>query len=92
MSKLVTLNNLKTKADFLNKLKDKNLIVYEDVQGSKIFINYSNGEIKIKKQSLKREPLGDLELLMHKYYHKAYFFFKLFRVTNLDIYGFILIF
>lgn len=76
MPKLVTLNNLDNREDFLEEISNKKILVYEDIQGSKIFVNYSNKEIIIKKQSIRSEPLTDLKLMFDKFYHRAYFFFN----------------
>lgn len=74
MGKLVTINNLEDEK-LLNELFDKDIIVYEDVQGSQIWVNYDiNFNIKLK--SLNSEPINIIDLAMQNFYNKALNYFN----------------
>lgn len=79
MPKLIELNDLNIK-NFISILKDDDIIVYENVQGSKILVNWDGYEFKIKPKNLSYEPLDQIDLAVQKYYQKAFEYFN-----NLDI-------
>ena len=69
MGKLITINNLEDDS-LLNDLFNKDIIVYEDVQGSQIWVNY-DGEFNIKLKTLSSEPINIIDLAMQNFYNKA---------------------
>ena len=51
MGKIVTLNGVESE-NILNDIFDNDIIVYEDIQGSKIWVNWNGKEFTIKPKSL----------------------------------------
>lgn len=76
MTKIKTLNNIENKDEFLNLFKDKELMIYEDIQGSTIFVNWDGNNFTIKPKSLRNEPLNFIDLATQKFYNKAFEFFN----------------
>lgn len=76
MRKLITLNELNNVQEFIKKIDGKSIVVYEDIQGSTIFVNYSNGEMKIKTTSLSNKPLNYIDYTIQVYYKQASSFFE----------------
>ena len=79
MSKLIELSDLNIN-NFLSILKDDEVIVYENIQGSKILVNWDGYEFKIKPKNITGDPLNPIDLAVQKYYKKAFDYFE-----NLDI-------
>ena len=75
MTTFIKLNNYNDPQSFIEKIKDKNIIVYEDIQGSKIFIKYTGSGFLIKPKSIDNEPLSFLDLAIQKFYNRAFIFF-----------------
>jgi len=71
MAKLVRLNKIEGKS-FLNRLKIEPIIIYEDVQGSKIFVKWTASGVEIRPKHHDAEPLNPIDLAVQKYYGKAY--------------------
>ena len=57
MSRLVTLNEVEDE-EILNELFGDEITVFEDIQGSKIWVNWNGKEFTIKPKSLKKERLA----------------------------------
>ena len=75
MTKIARIINDKVDAkEFSNILKDKQLLIYEDIQGSKIFCRYNGDKFTIKPKSLNNEPLNFVDLVVQKYYNQAFYF------------------
>lgn len=70
MSKLITLNG-NNDENILNSIFDSEVIVFEDVQGSKIWVNWNGKEFTIKPKSISSEPINLIDLAMQKYYNPA---------------------
>ena len=51
MSKLIRLNEISDE-QLMNELFESEMVVYEDVQGSKIYVNWNGREFTIKPKSL----------------------------------------
>lgn len=85
MTKLIKLNETHEKDEFLNKLKNKKLMIYEDVQGSRIFVKWNGDRFIIKPKSTRNEELNFVDLAVQKFYNLAYFYFHSLPdyVTNL---------
>ncbi len=84
MSKLITLNNTEDK-NTLSDIYDNEIIVYEDVQGSKIWVNWNGSTFSIKPKSISSEPINMVDLAMQNYYNSAVNYFNSFdsRVRGL---------
>ena len=78
MSKLQNLSDVSSTEQLDDILKNE-LIVFEDIQGSKIWVNWDGREFIIKPKSLSSEPINLIDLAMQKYYNKSINFF-----TNLS--------
>lgn len=70
MAKLITLNGLKEE-ELLKNLFNDEIIVYEDIQGSKIWANWNGSEFIIKPKSLSNDPINMIDLAMQNYYNDA---------------------
>lgn len=57
---------------FIDLISNDEIIVYEDVQGSKIWVNYVNGNWIIRPKSINQNPINLVDLAMQKYYKWAY--------------------
>jgi hypothetical protein len=76
MTKIVKLNNIENTDDFINKIKDKELLIYEDIQGSQIYININKEKIRIKPKSIKNDDLNFIDLTVQNFYNQAYNYFE----------------
>lgn len=72
MSNLITLNDIKDPDELLSLLTDKNILVYEDVQGSKIYVNWTSREFLVKPKSLSNTHLNQVDLTIQKYYQLVF--------------------
>ena len=75
MSKLLNLNQL-DESEMLDILTNNELIIFEDVQGSKIYVNYDGKVFNIKPKSLSSDTINMIDLAMQNYYNKALNFFN----------------
>jgi hypothetical protein len=75
MGKLVKLNNL-TDEQILSELFDNEIIVYEDVQGSKICVNWNGSEFTIRPKNITNDPINVVDLAMQNYYNHAINYFN----------------
>lgn len=75
MAKLVTLNG-NNDNEILDKLFDNEITVLEDVQGSKIWVNWNGEEFKIKAKSLSNDTLNLVDLAIQNYYNPAINYFN----------------
>lgn len=67
MSKLIPLTELNVD-NFVDLLKDSDIIVYENIQGSKIFIQYDGKNFLIRTRDINNEPINKIDLALQKYY------------------------
>jgi hypothetical protein len=74
MSNLITLNHLDDN-DLLEDLFSDEIIVLEDIQGSKIWINWTGEHFEIKPKSISNEPINLIDLAMQNYYTLAVKYF-----------------
>ena len=70
MSKLITLNGMNND-EVLNDLFNDEIFVYEDVQGSKIWVNWNGKEFEIRPKSISSESINLIDLAMQNYYNPA---------------------
>jgi len=75
MTKIAKIKTLDNAEEFVDILKDKELLIYEDVQGSKIFVKWDGKKFIIKPKSLKSEPLNFIDLAVQKFYNYAFNYF-----------------
>jgi hypothetical protein len=74
MSKLIRLNSISDEQ--LSEIFSKEICVFEDVQGSKIYVNWNGKEFTIKPKSLSSDPINMIDLAMQKYYNHAVNYFN----------------
>jgi len=74
MSKLINLGEISDDA-LLNKILDNELTILEDIQGSKIYVNWNGHRFTIKAKTLTSEPINLIDLAMQNYYNHAINFF-----------------
>jgi len=70
MGKLITLNGIGND-DVLNSLFDKEIFIYEDVQGSKIWVNWNGTDFEIRPKSVTSDAINLVDLAMQNYYNPA---------------------
>ena len=75
MSKLIRLNNIEDD-QILNELFDSELVIYEDIQASKIYVNWDGKEFIIKPKSLSADAINMIDLAMQNYYNHAVNYFN----------------
>jgi len=78
MAKLIRLNKVENRK-LIERLAKAEIIVYEDVQGHNIFVNWDGDNINIKTKSISSDPINMIDVAMQKVYNKALNFF-----LNLD--------
>lgn len=78
MARLITLNGLGDE-ELLSSLLSEEIIVYEDIQGSKIWINWDGEKFSIRSKSISNEPINLIDLAMQNYYNPVINYFN-----NLD--------
>jgi hypothetical protein len=80
IAKIKTDLNIDTK-EFIDILNNKELLIYEDVQGSKIFVKYDGKKFIIKPKSLNNDELNFIDLTVQKFYNQAFsYFYKAYRI------------
>jgi len=76
MTKIFKLNSLEKGDDFINIISDKELLVYEDIQGSRIFVRFDGQKFIIKPKNLRNDTLNFIDLAIQKFYNQAYYYFN----------------
>ena len=76
MTKVFKLNTIEKGDDFINIISDKELLVYEDIQGSRIFVKYDGQRFIIKPKNLRNDSLNFIDLAIQKFYNPAYYYFN----------------
>lgn len=69
MGKLQTLNN--TDISKFNELLDSEIIVFEDVQASKVWVNWDGKSFTIRPRSISSDPINIVDLAIQNYYNPA---------------------
>ena len=72
---MINLNEKPNVDKFISSLQDQELIVYEDIEGTKLYIQYNGDRFIIKTKSFKGDELNFVDLAVQKYYNKAFAFF-----------------
>ena len=75
MSKLVTLNGIDDQK-LLDEIIDNEIIVIEDIQGSKIWVNWDGESFTIKPKSISNNAINLIDLAMQNYYNPATNYFN----------------
>jgi len=75
MSKMIKLDDETTSDEFIKNIDGKELVIYEDIQGSKIYAKFDGDRFIIKPRSIKNDELSFIDLAIQKFYNKAYAFF-----------------
>ena len=75
MKNLKTLNELETE-NFLNSIFKSEITIFEDIQGSKIWVNWDGSKFQIKPKSINSEPINLIDLAMQNYYNPAIDYFN----------------
>ena len=78
MGKITTLNG--EDKNTLDEVFNNDIIVYEDVQGSKIWVNWNGKEFTIKPKNMSSDPINMIDLAMQNYYNPAINYFNGFDV------------
>jgi hypothetical protein len=73
MAKIITLNN--TNDEILSEILEKEITVFEDIQGSKICVNWDGSKFTLKPKSIHNEPINLVDLAMQNFYNDAYEYF-----------------
>lgn len=72
MSRLINLTDLNAN-NFIGMFKDSDIIVYENIQGTKVFFNFNEElEITVKSRNINNEPINRIDLALQKYYNKIF--------------------
>ena len=75
MSRLITLNGLNDE-EILNDLFNDELIIIEDIQGSKIWAQWNGVDFEIRPKSISNDPINLIDLAMQNYYNPVIKFFN----------------
>ena len=70
MSKLVTLNG-NNDQELLSSIFENEIIVFEDIQGSKIWINWNGKDFVTRVKSINNDPINLIDLAIQNYYNPA---------------------
>lgn len=70
MTQIIKLNEQPD--NLIETLKDKELIVYEDVQGSQIFVRWDGTKFVIKPKSINNIELNFVDLAIQKFYNQVF--------------------
>jgi len=70
MGKLINLNENESQT-LLDEIFKNEIIVFEDVQGSKIWVNWNGNEFIIKPKSINNQEINLVDLAMQNYYNPA---------------------
>jgi len=74
---MVTLNDVENK-NILDDIFNNEIIVFEDIQGSKIWVNWDGKEFTIKPKRINNEPINLIDLAMQNYYNPVINYFNTF--------------
>lgn len=75
MSKIIDLNSIES-VEFLDSILYDEITIFEDVQGSKIFLNWDGEKVNIKASKLSNNTINMVDLAMQNYYNKAVSYFE----------------
>lgn len=75
MSKMIDLNNIQS-VEFLDSILNDEITVIEDIQGSKIFVNWDGQNFNIKAGKITNDNINMVDLAMQNYYNRAILYFE----------------
>lgn len=75
MKNLNTINELESEK-FLNSIFKNEITVFEDIQGSKIWVNWNGNQFVLKSKSINSDPINLIDLAMQNYYNPAINYFN----------------
>jgi len=83
MTQIIKLNNQPD--DLVKNLKDKELLIYEDIQGAQVFARWDGEKFEIRPKSIRNESLNFVDLAVQKFYAKIFEYLHLLPdyITNL---------
>lgn len=70
MGKLINLNQSESET-LLREIFENEIIVFEDIQGSKIWVNWDGKEFSIRPKSINNDNINMIDLAMQNYYNPA---------------------
>ena len=70
MTQIIRLNNQPD--DLIESLKNKELLIYEDIQGSQVFARWTGQKFEIKPKSINNEALNFVDLAIQKFYAEIF--------------------
>lgn len=76
MAKLIKSIDVIEFENFMKLLRDKEVIVYEDVQGSKIWVNFDGKDWNIRPRSISEKNINMVDLAIQKLYNHVYLYFN----------------
>lgn len=84
MSKIITLNGISDE-QILEDIFENEITIFEDIQGSKILVNWNGKNFIIKPKSINNEPINMIDMAMQNYYNGALNYFESFddRIKSL---------
>lgn len=72
MTKIIRLDGVENAEDFITAIRDKELLIYEDIQGSKIWVKYDGDKFLVTPKSIKNDPLNFVDLTVQKFYNSVF--------------------
>ena len=75
MSRLMKLNDVKDE-NILNDILNGDITIFEDIQGSKIYVNWDGEQFTIRPKNLSSDPINMVDLAMQNYYNHAINYFN----------------
>lgn len=70
MTQITKLN--KSNENIIDLLQNKELLIYEDIQGAQIFARWNGAKFDIKSKSINNEPLNFVDLAIQKFYNLVF--------------------
>jgi hypothetical protein len=72
MTQIIKLN---TQPDnLISQLKDKELLIYEDIQGAQVFVRWTGEKFEIRPKSVNNDTLNFVDLATQKFYNSMFFY------------------
>lgn len=70
MTQIIKLNDQPD--DLVKKIQNRELIIYEDIQGAQVFARWTGTKFEIKPKSLNNDPLNFVDLAIQKFYAEIF--------------------
>lgn len=74
-NRINTLNGVENE-ETLSQIFDHEIIVFEDIQGSKIWVSWNGQEFILRAKSMNNDPISLVDLAMQNYYNNAFNYFQ----------------